>query len=137
MEEKETIMQTDIPIAQIIADAVEHGWSERQDVAIASKCLLKKEGKCVTRNQLLSIFTRMKPVVSATGKAKKGSSDPNSPWSKTRNYWMLQLLVRFGAARIDNPMLCHDHTKVNPFHLDQIAWRDEKNRKLQVSSSKG
>ena len=39
VKEKETIAQTDIPIVQTIADAIEDGWLQCQDVMIASKHL--------------------------------------------------------------------------------------------------
>ena len=102
---------------------------------IASICW--KWGKIIAISQLQSLSTRMKPAASATGKAKQGSSDPNSLWSKARSYWTLRLLVRFGAERLENLLLCDDYTKVALFSLDQIAWRDEKHRHLQALSVKG
>ena len=135
LELKNTMIPTDSPVAHIIADAVEDGWSERQVVVIANQYLLEQSQDFITRNQLRSLVHRMKPVVSAVEKAKQGSSDPDAPWSKARYNWILQLLVRFGVVQVPNPPSYHDHTQVTPLSLHQIAWWDEKHRKVQVSSA--
>ena len=84
LELKNTMIPTDSPIAHIITNAVEDGWSERQAVVIANQYLLEQSQDFITHNQLRSLVYRMKPVVSAIEKAKQGSSDPDAPWSKAR-----------------------------------------------------
>ena len=79
LEAKDAMISTNSAVAQIIADAVEDGWSERQAVAIVNKYLLENADEFITRNQLRSLAQRMKPVSSAVEKAKQGSSDPDVP----------------------------------------------------------
>ena len=79
LELKNTMIRTDSPIAHIIADAVEDGWSECQAVVIANQYLLEQSQDFITHNQLRSLVHRMKPVVSAVEKAKQSSSDPDAP----------------------------------------------------------
>ena len=50
LESKDTIIPTNSPVAQIIADAVEDGWSKCQAVVIANKYLLKNAQDFITRN---------------------------------------------------------------------------------------
>ena len=73
------------PVAHIITNAVEGGCSENQTAVAASKYLLENEQKIIARNQLQSLVARMKTFTSATENVKRGSSDPNSPWSDARH----------------------------------------------------
>ena len=66
------MLSIDSPVAQIVADAIEDGWSEHQAVIIANKYLLANDLPFITRNQLRSLMLCMNPVVSAVEKAKQG-----------------------------------------------------------------
>ena len=117
LESKDTMIPTNSPVAQIIADAVEDGWSEHQAVVITNKYLLENAQDFITYNQLRSLIQCMKPIVSAVKKAKQGSSDPDAPWSKARYNWIFQLLICFGVVQVPNLLPYHDHTKVTPLSL--------------------
>ena len=124
-------------VAQIIADASEEGHSERQIVAIGNQHLQENGDNCITRSQVRGVVNRMNPVKTCAEKAKQGSTDPDSPWSKARCDWILQLLVRFRCAKPINPPPCHDPSKVTKLSIDQVGWWDEKHRKVEVSSALG
>ena len=84
-------------------------------------------------NQLQSLATLIKLVVSAEEKVKQGLLDPNSSWSKARNFWVIQILVRFGTTQLERLFAFHYHSKVSPLRLDQIDCWDEKSHKVQES----
>ena len=50
LESKDMIISTNSPVAQIIANVVEDGQSERQAIVIANKYLLKNAQDFITRN---------------------------------------------------------------------------------------
>ena len=105
-------------ITQIIADTIEDGWPECQDVEITNKNLLEKGENFIARNKLRHIVARMKPVVSSAEKAKQGSLGPRSPWPKARNFWALQMLVRFVTTQVERPLPRRNHAKATPSSLD-------------------
>ena len=131
------MISTNSPESQIIADAIEDGWSEREAVVIVKKHLLSLDQPFIARSQFRSVTKRMKPAVSAVQKAKQVSSGPDSPWSKAWHQWTLQLLVRLSCVQLANPHPCYDHTKVTKLSLNQVDCWDEKHREVQVSSAQG
>ena len=56
--------------AQIIADAIEDRWSERQAVVIVNKCLLSLDQPFISRNQLHLVAQRIKYAVLAAQKSQ-------------------------------------------------------------------
>jgi hypothetical protein len=131
------IIETNSTEAQIIADAYEDGFSIKATTQIVNMYLLDKNIPFVTCSAVYGLIKRLNPKISAVEKAKQGSSDPNSNWAKARVCWISQLLVRFGILRPPNPPPYLDHTKMPPLSLYQIAWWDEKHRKVIVSSGLG
>ena len=128
------MISIDSHIAQIVANAIEDGWSECQAVIIANKYLLANDLPFITPNQLRSLVLHINPLVSPVEKAKQGSSDPDAPWSKARHNWILHLLVRFGCTpKIPCPPPPYlDESKVTKLSIHNVAWWDEKHRKVQV-----
>ena len=70
---------TESALAQVIADAAEDGFSERQATSLANCYQHKSNSPFVTRNQVKGLIRRLKPDKSAVERAKQGSHDPTSP----------------------------------------------------------
>ena len=57
-------------LAQLIADAIEDGYSERQETVIGNQHLLEiGDVSFVTRNQVRGLIKKLDPVVTAVGEA--------------------------------------------------------------------
>jgi len=111
----------DSVLAQVIADAIEDGYSERQATVIGNNYQLSINSPFITRNQVKGLVKTLQPEVSAVERTKQGSSDPSSPWSMARKNWMTQLLVRFNIIKLDNPPPYHNPLYLTKLNIQQIG----------------
>ena len=125
-------------VAQVIADVIEDSLSEREAVCIANTYLLENnDTNFVTRSSVRRLIKILNPEVCSVSKGKQGSHDPESAWSKVRYNWIMQLLVRLGEATVENPPPYHDRNVISSMKMEQIAWWNEKHRKVLVSTALG
>ena len=69
---------------QIIADALESGFSYSHSTEMVNISHAKQGYQNVGILSIRNCAQRMNPIMTAIGKSKQGSSDPESPWAKAR-----------------------------------------------------
>jgi hypothetical protein len=84
------------------------------------------------------------PVIRRIKRRKQGNRDPTSPWARSRQRWVTQLLVRFGEHAFDcraaeNEHLgitempsCFDPNVLPPLSLHQLVFFDECHKKCEI-----
>jgi hypothetical protein len=129
----------DLLEGQIIADAIEGGFSLRHTLELVNEHRRESKECTVGLSTVFSAFHRMNPVITPIAKRKQGTTDPNSPWAKARLEWVTQILVRFGiltgnqvTAPLVNVPDKFNATKVIHTSLNQIAFWDETHKKVRI-----
>ena len=70
--------------ANIIADNIEAGLSERNTLRILNQHLTSEGREPATRASIVSVIRRLKPKIVKVEKQKQGSSDEESLWARAR-----------------------------------------------------
>ena len=79
--------------AQIIADCLESGQSQRQALEIVNIHRTENQQPKVSKSIVQRIVNEMEPEICTIVRKKQGSKDPNSKWSRARMNWVTHLIV--------------------------------------------
>ena len=83
--------------AQIIADDLENGFSYSHATEMVNISCAKQGLQHLGILSVHDCAQIMNPIRTAIGKSKQGSSDPESPWTKSRLQWITQYAIRLGT----------------------------------------
>ena len=131
------MFETDSIDANIIANNIESGLSERNTLGILNQHLTSDGREPATRASIVSVIRRLKPKIVKVEKQKQGSSDETSLWARARYMQTRQFLVRLGeiddTTGFVGPVEKRwDRDTLGHLSLDQIAWWDETHRKCLI-----
>ena len=81
--------------AQIIADSIESGLSQRRAWDNVNRHRKENGDELVLESCVAYALRKMKPKMVKIKERKQGLTDPESNWAQTRYSWTRQLLARF------------------------------------------
>ena len=124
--------------AQIIADSIESGLSQRRAWENVNRHRKENGDELVLESCVAYVLRKMKPKMVKIKKRKQGSTDPESNWAQARYAWTQQLLARFGRLP-RTPLIGpierkFDQHLLGKLDLNQIVWWDETHRKCLIGT---
>jgi predicted flap endonuclease-1-like 5' DNA nuclease len=94
-----SLLSTSSVECQIVADAIEDGFSTAKATELLNDHLNDEAKPAVTLAAVAGLRKRLKGRTRRVKKQKQGSKKPDSPWAKARYGFNLQMLIRYGLRK--------------------------------------